>query len=299
MFLNSSEIERKLKVMRKGIENCGISEELRGYSWDGPPVEPLNDIKISISDINGFCPTRRDVYLKYVLRERAEPNHYMLSGLAYHKIIRDTLGELKKFLYSKEPSGSSIVEKFYSDTSISEKISKKFGASLDNCTMLYRYIIIQTAAKVDDVLSKFPDADADTVVSMVLPPFVERKVDGSLVGLSENLSLDLLTPFNTIMDFKSGVEREGHKLGLAGYALALESSESIEVNFGFLVYIRFGKCLHFKLRNVLIGDELRRSFIEIRDEIADLLDSGRDPGIPDSCPKFCAYYGVCHETRDC
>jgi len=88
MFLNFSEIEKRLKVMRKNIESSGISEEMRGYSWDRPPVEPLNDIKISVSDLNGFCPTRRDIYLKYVLGERAEPNHYMLSGLAYHRVIR-------------------------------------------------------------------------------------------------------------------------------------------------------------------------------------------------------------------
>jgi CRISPR-associated protein Csa1 len=81
--------------------------------------------------------------------------------------------------------------------------------------------------------------------------------------------------------------------------LALESDENVDVNFGFVVYIRFERSVHFKMRGVFISDELRRSFIEIRDEIATLIDSGSDPGFPESCPKYCAYYGVCHEGCDC
>jgi len=54
-----AEVERKLRMMRKVFESMEISEDLRGYSWDKPPVEPINDVRLSISDINGFCPTRR------------------------------------------------------------------------------------------------------------------------------------------------------------------------------------------------------------------------------------------------
>jgi CRISPR-associated protein Csa1 len=205
MFLNSGEVEKKIKVMRKEFEHLGISEEMRGYSWNTPPIEPLDDFKISVADINSFCPTRRDVYLKYILRERQKPNQYMLNGLAYHKVIRKTLGELKKALYNEFSDGQSIIDKFYNNSAIPLSISKKLNADTENCVKLYRYIIIQAAARVDDVISKFPSADAETIVSMAIPPFIERKIDGSLVGLSENLSLDVFTPFNTIMDFKSGV----------------------------------------------------------------------------------------------
>lgn len=293
-MLTALEIERRLKVMRKNLETQGISEELRGYSWERPPVEPINDVRISVSDINGFCPTKRDVYLKYVLREKPEVNEYMLSGLAYHRIIRESLREAKRIVYSENATGSMIIDSMYNDLSIPERISRKFGANAEKCTKLYRYLIIQIAARVDEVVSKFPDADAETIVCMAIPPFVERRIDGSLVGLSENLSVDMFTPFNTVMDFKSGVEKEMHSVALAGYALALESDD-VDVNFGFLVYIRFGNSLHFRLRGVFIGDELRRSFIEVRDEIAELIESGEDPGMADSCPKACAYYGVCHE----
>ncbi len=287
-------IEKRLKVMRKSLESQGISEELRGYSWEKPPVEPVNDVRISVSDINCFCKTKRDVYLKYVLKEKPEVNEYMLSGLAYHRIIRETLKEAKRIVYSEEANGALIVDSMYK-SEIPEKISQKFGANVERCTKLYRYLIIQIAARIDEVISKFPDADAETIVSMAIPPFVERRIDGSLVGLSENLSVDVFTPFNTIMDFKSGVERGEHSIALAGYALALESDDITDVNFGFLAYIRFGSSVHFKLRSVFISDELRRSFIELRDEIAELIESGEDPGIADSCPKACAYYGVCHE----
>ena len=108
------------------------------------------------------------------------------------------------------------------------------------------------------------------IVGLAFPPFVERKIDGSLVGLSKNLSLDVFTPYSVIMDFKTGVERYEHRLAVTGYALALEADNETDVNFGFVVYIRFGKSIHFVQKEFTVSDELGREFLEIRDEIAEI-----------------------------
>ncbi|RLI77788.1 type I-A CRISPR-associated protein Cas4/Csa1 [Archaeoglobales archaeon] len=296
MFLYG-DIEKRVRALRRGLEVNQISGELRGYSWERPPIEPINDVKISVSDINGICPTKRDVYVKYILKEKPKLNQYMLRGLAYHKVIRDTIASLKKAVYHGCDTGERIVEEFFFNTTIPEKICKRLGVDLEcsDCFKLYRYIVLQVSAKVDEILSKYPDIDVENIVGLALPPFVERKIDGSLVGLSKFLSLDVYTPHSIVMDFKSGYERDEHLLSLTGYALALEADDEVDVNFGFLIYIRINKNVHFNVKGFVVSDELRREFLEMRDEIAELVDSGIDPGKPTECPKYCSYYGVCNE----
>ena len=295
-MLMSADIEKRLRTMRKVIESMGISEDLRGYAWDKPPVEPINDVRVSVSDINGICPTRRDAFVKYVLKEKPVLNQYMLRGLAYHKVIRDTLVSIKKAIYSGISSGEELVDVFFNNAEIPESVCKKFGIDTKECLKLYKFLILQIAARVDEALSKYPDADEENIMSLALPPFVEKKVDGSLVGLSKYLSVDVFAP-NTVLDFKSGYSRNEHMLALTGYALAIEADDGVDVNYGFLVYIKVDKNVHFRHVGFAVSDELRREFIEVRDEIAELVDSGIDPGKPSQCPKFCSYYGVCNE--DC
>ena len=296
MFLNLSEIERKVRVLRKNLKDLGISEELRGYSWDTPPVEPINDVKISVSDLNGFCPSRRDVYLKYVLGEKPKVNVYMLRGLAYHRVIKETITSIKKAVYHGCETGEEVIEKFY-ESKLPEKVCSELGVEdenvKENCFKLYRALVIQAAARVDEVSSKY--MGEENLAELAFPSFLERKVNGSPVGLSSNLSLDVFTPYSVIMDFKSGIERYEHKLSLTGYAMAVEAEDEVEVDFGVLVYLRFGKGVKFLQKEFVFSDELRREFLEVRDEIAEIVDAGVDPGKPAECPKFCSFYEVCNE----
>jgi CRISPR-associated protein Csa1 len=299
-FVDTLEVEKRIKVMRKELEKFGISEELRGYNWDSSPVEPVSyDVKLSVSDFCGVCQTMRDVYLKYVEGVKPKPNVYMLSGLAYHEVIKETLYSVKKMVYQNPVSGTEIIEELFSKE-IPEKICSKLdlnGSIKENCEKLFKYLVIQCASQIDRILAKYPYADADCIVGKALPPIVERKVDGSLIGLSENLSVDFFIPYNAIADLKSGDTRDQNYIALAGYALALESDETTDINFGFIVYLRFKNgFVSFRIRHVLIGDELRRKFLELRDEMMELVESGRDPGKPDSCPKNCCFYGVCNES---
>jgi CRISPR-associated protein Csa1 len=221
----------------------------------------------------------------------------MLSGLAYHEVVRSTIFEIKRLLYQEITDGSKLIERLFPKLEIPLEICKKLNVkdAEENCLKLYRYLVIQIAASIDRVISKFPFADAENIVGKALPPFVEKRVDGSLLGLSENLSVDVFTPYNVIADLKSGEERDRNLLLLAGYALALEADEFTDVNFGFVVYLRFNRSVQFKLRHSLISDELRRQFLELRDEAIDLIESGIDPGKPESCSKYCCFYGVCNE----
>ncbi|WP_456328625.1 type I-A CRISPR-associated protein Cas4/Csa1 [Archaeoglobus sp.] len=298
-FLDPIEVEKRIRKMRKCLEMFRISEELRGYNWDTPPVEPPSDnLRLSISDFFGFCESMRDIYLKYVEGVKPIPNKYMLAGLAYHEVFQETFRTVKRMLYQEPVSGAEILENLL-DSDLPDKICERLGVEdcREKCRALFKYILIQCAASIDRIGSKYPYADSDCLVAKAIPPVIEKKVDGSLLGLSNNLSIDFFVPYNAIADLKSGQKSEKHAVALAGYALAIESDECIDVNYGFIVYLRFrGKFVSFEVDNVFLGDEVRREFLEIRDEFFEIIESGKDPGKPKSCSKNCAYYGVCNEA---
>jgi len=64
-----------------------VGEELRGWRWGEPPVAPPPlGVRLSVSDVvGGFCESRRDVYLRRVLRMRVEPNGAVKFGDYIHE----------------------------------------------------------------------------------------------------------------------------------------------------------------------------------------------------------------------
>ncbi len=312
MFLDKVDVERKLKLLRQEILERSISEDLRGWNYDKPPIQPLfKHVKFGVSELAGrYCEKLRDIYLKRVLNIKFSPNLKIVKGIALHKIIKETIYEAKKFIYdnqkavgidlinallkrSLEAAQDAVVDAEFTLSSSLQKHEKE--SLIEECLNTRNFLLIQAAAKLDYALSKYPHADSDSIVNIAIPPVVERKVDGSLVGLSNELSVDIYMPYNAIVDVKTGDIRDFHPLTAAGYALAIESEENIPIDFGFILYLKFERKTtpSFKLKHFIVGDELRREFIEIRDEAFEIVNSGRDPGMPNKCPDFCPYYSIC------
>lgn len=257
----------------------------------------------------------RDIYLRRVLNVKPPPTIKMIRGIVLHMINRESLSIVKRSLFSGDARfGSELVEKLLPlaedvvDRAISEAERSLFTEMSESdrsqiraeAIAFYRFLIIQAAARVDQVISKYPHSDIDSIISAAIPPVVERKVDGSLIGLSRELSVDIYTPFNAVADLKTGEVREFHPYAAAGYALALEAEENIPVDFGFIIYVQIKPprlVPNFKLKYFVISDELRREFLEIRDEAYEVVSIGRDPGKPAKCPDYCPYYSVCVRGR--
>jgi len=161
---------------------------------------------------------------------------------------------------------------------------------------LHRYLLISIASRLDDARSRFPHAGEDSLVAAAVPSVSERKVDGSLVGLSRELSVDLYTPYNAVIDVKTGEARDFHPLTAAGYALALESEGQTAIDYGVITYLKMEgrRVPTVENRYFVVGDEVRREFLEVRDEAISVLETGKDPGKPDRCPSYCPYYAVCN-----
>ena len=81
----------------------GVSEELRGWMWTEPPVAPLHDVKLGVSDvITGFCDSGRNVYLKYVEKIREKPNPILERGALIHQVHERAVSTAKKLIYNLE-----------------------------------------------------------------------------------------------------------------------------------------------------------------------------------------------------
>jgi CRISPR-associated protein Csa1 len=311
-FLDRLDLDRRFRLLRKELEAKGVSEELRGWSFDSPPVELLSrSILFSVSELAGrYCQFMRDIYLRRVLNVKPPPSVKMARGIVLHTISRESISAVKRLLFSSEVrSGSELVEnllpltKNVVDRSVIETESHLAKLSNDvknqlkvEASAFFRFLIIQAAARIDQAISKYPHSDVDSIINVAVPPVVERKVDGGLVGLSRELSIDIYTPFNAIVDLKTGEVREFHPYAATGYALAMEAEEGTPIDFGFIVYVRIESprlVPSFRLRYFVIGDELRREFLELRDEAYEVISVGRDPGKPPKCPDYCPYYVVC------
>ena len=309
-FISKAELDRRLKQMRIELDRKGISDELRGWFWHTPPVEPPSrEVLLGVSEVaSRYCSTFRDIYLRRIAGIQPPASFKMIRGIIFHKVSSEAVTIVKKTLFKLGlVNGYEILQEAIS---LSNKIVKdainqttsRFE-SLGNINLekmekearsLYNFLVIQAAAQIDRIISKFPHIDLDSLVSLAIPPIVERKVDGSLIGLSRELSVDIYAPAYAVADLKTGSLREFHPYAPTGYALAIESEEEVAVNYGIIIYVRLddGK-VRLRLKHFLIGDELRRQFLDIRDEAFEIVMNGVDPGKPDRCPLYCPYYEVC------
>jgi len=311
-FLNKADLDKRFKLLRGEYDKLGVSEELRGWNYDEPPVKPPSkSATFGVSELAArYCPTLRDVYLKHVLRVKFPPSLKLIRGIILHYVASESISLVKRTIYEKGLiSGSQLVEELLPMTSeiskqalnkgrsVSKEITEEYYGVLEKeSNSFYRFLIVQAASRVDQALSKFPHLNVDSLVNHAIPPISERKVDGSLIGLSRELSIDIYNPPLAIADLKTGEIRPFHKYAPVGYALALEADEGIEVNYGFTIYIKFLENREtpvVKLRYYLLGDETRKEFLEIRDEAMNIVMEGYDPGFPENCPDYCPYYPVC------
>jgi len=131
-----------------------------------------------------------------------------------------------------------------------------------------------------------------------MPFTTEFPVDGSLIGLSKTLRIDLMIYPNIIAEVKTRDWHPDYELGLAAYALAFESQYEVPINYGIIVMVRINlskRDLKIYERIVRISDNLRQAFIDRRDGYARIIEDSIDPGKAKNCNPDCPYLYVCRE----
>ena len=309
-FIDSLELDRLIRLVRERHSDEAVSEDLRGWSWEGR-LSPYENFYFGVGELaNRYCPTYRDIYLRRVLKIQAPYTFKTVRGWVYHAVSADALTRVKAVLYSKgitpgykivdylKPRVKEYVDKILKEYNVDKYLKNEEVKLLRrNSKTLYNYLILQAAASVDRVIASSKYLTLDSLVHQAIPDVVEMRIDGSPIGLSRELKVDIYLG-RIVADIKTGDIRDFHKYTLAGYALAIEADKSIPVDYGLIIYLSVeDDYVKVDKRVFYIGDELRSEFLEMRDEATKVILSGRDPGKPLNCPEYCIYYNICHGGR--
>lgn len=293
-----SEEERRLLLLRylPQIRETPVSEELRGWNWAAAPLSPVYQPALGVSEIAGrYCPSGRDVYLRHVLGQRRSPNAAMVDGSFYHAIVAEVILRAKQAIY-RDGAGCLAALEALKTTALPERPAGGTAEAAANGALLWRYEARRIAARAAETLARLPRASTDALAAAIVPVTVEQQLDGSFLGLSHGLRVDAVHFSEPMVaDLKFGRRERFHRIGLAGYALALESLLEQPINVGYIVYVDFreGHVVVEREFHVL-GDELRQWFVDERDEKARSVELELDPGLADACPETCPYWSVCY-----
>ena len=300
-FLNEDERKKLLKGFLPKSREQDVAEELRGWNWHQPPLEPVYEISLPLYQVAGkYCSSGRDVYLNKVEKRKSEANDAMQLGSLFHEFIVYILVRTKKLIYQYELNTELVFQELKKVLSefLERKafFQEKIPGVKDKIEQLYNYEYYRITSRIQEILSRQPYIGEDSLVAQVVPLVLEQKLDGSLLGLSSNLSSDAFVFSEPmIVDLKFGGPQNFHRLTTTGYALVMESIYEYPVNIGCIVYGQFknGR-LYIQKDFHIINDELRQWFIEERDEKMRIVYDEIDPGIADNCYETCPFYTFCH-----
>jgi CRISPR-associated protein Csa1 len=282
---------REIRLVR-GLR-VEVGEELRGWRWGEPPVQPPPlGVRLSVSDVvGGYCESRRDLYLRRVVRVRAEPNGAMKFGAYIHEVFRRSLAALRRLVEGGAARGWELVQAFRPEE-VAREAASAVGAEPDpRGVELARYLAVQVAARVDEIAAR-TEADPISLAARAVPLLAEYVVDGRPLGLTL-VRADALY-HNIVVEVKVGPPDDRHALALAGYALAVEADEEVPVDAGLLVYISFNGGVKLRAYPVAVGEGLRRDFLEERNRLMEMVASGSDPGLSPRCDDKCPFWRHCH-----
>jgi len=277
-LLEIARLLKRVKVVAGGAE---VSPDLRGWSYDKPPVKPPAYLSLALSDFAyGYCPTGRSLYLKYVAGERGATNKALLEGQVLHSVLFRAVEDYKRYVYSGQPMSPPL-------EGVPEELKPKAEA-------LYKYIAARLLGEHHYVYASRTARGRDSAAFYVAPLATQVAVDGTPLGLSTVVA-DAVA-LGAVVEFKFG-PAPNVEAALAGYAMAIEAEWGVPIDYGIHVQISVNATVEYRATAHFLGDDARSKFLELRDEAIDVVASGRDPGPASQCNKACPFYHVCHADR--
>lgn len=307
MFYTWDKIKEVSREIRR-IPFEGISEEVRGWNWNTPPLASTYNVKLAVSDIvTGYCDTGRNVYLKYVEHVREEWNPILGRGSLIHKIHEEAISCAKKLIYILEKlSGEIFHRRFVEEKEkFIERISNRYEENFlkENLWIvdkLWSMAALTFSAQLENTLSRSRYLSRETIVSLTAPETAEFPIDGTLIGLTPTIRIDSYLPPGILVELKTRPYKPEYQLTLAGYALAFESMYETPIDHGILLQINIdekSKSIRFYPKIITLGDDIRTEFIERRDRYAEIVVNEEDPGMPDECSPACPYQYYCKPKK--
>lgn len=270
-------LEMARLLRRARLSRGEVSPELRGWAYDRPPVKPAAYLGLALSDFAyGYCPTGRNLYLKYVLGERGAPGRELREGQILHSVLFKALEDYKRYAYSGASMSPSLED-------VPEELRPKAEA-------LYRYVAARLLGEHQYVLAARLARSRDSAAFYAAPLSTQVAVDGFPLGLSHAVVDGV--GLGAVVEFKFG-PAQNVDVALAGYAMALEAEYGVPIDYGIYVQISINGSVEYRAVPFYLGDSAREKFLQARDEAVDIVASARDPGPAPQCPKTCPFYALC------
>ena len=267
------------EIRSRAGEELGIT--IRGWMQD--KVEPrFPYARPRVSEIASSCPAHRDVYLRRVRGLGGYAGDSLDLGVLVHEAF---LGPLKLV-----GSGGGDVAGLY-------EWSVEWFKGL-----LARVVDGGAGDRVEIVRAAFAHGlmAALNAAESGIPVAVEPVLSGAALGVADARPDVIVAniPVEVVLASRGNGWVERKRLALAGYALIMESIWCVNVDFGVIVGIQVsGNSVRVRWRVETLGDKLRRRFLEERDRVAAIIETGEDPGLPASCPARCPFREVCGVAR--
>ncbi|MGC9051868.1 type I-A CRISPR-associated protein Cas4/Csa1 [Pyrobaculum sp.] len=280
-MLTLLEIARLLKRARVTTGPVEVSPDLRGWAYDRPPVKPPAYLGLALSDFAyGYCPTGRNLYLKYVTGERPAANKTLAEGQALHAALFKAVEDFKKYAYAGAPMSPSL-------EGVPEDVRPKAEA-------LYKYVASRLLGEHSYAHAARLARGRDAAAFYAAPIATQVVVDGAPLGLGYVVADGVA--LGAVVEFKFGPS-QNVEAALAGYAMAIEAEWGVPIDYGIHVQISVNAAVEYRAVAHPLGDAARAKFLEARDEAIDIVASGRDPGAAPECPRTCPFFHICHADR--
>ncbi len=299
-YLDYVEIKRLTKDLIPRSRENPVDERLRGWNWSDSPLRPYSaSLLLPVWDVAcSICPTRRDAWIRHKIIKKSVPTtKQQAKGFIVHKLISSMFIKAKKLVYLGEKrlkeklidESKEILRKEIENMRKYVEINEK--EIINFCEKIIEWQASRIESSVYETIAKYPFLNEESLVQMAFPIATEMIVDGSLIGLSKYLRMDAASIFSGIIfDIKLGRKEEWHKIQVAGYALAFESFFERPIDIGCTVYVNhYRDNIKIERDFYIIGDYLRSTFLEKRDELQMILLRDEEPDIPDKCPKICVF----------
>lgn len=260
---------RYLRRLHEIREADPVPGDLRGWSWDKPPMKPRAYLGLGVSEIAYASQCGyRELWLRRRKGVRVEQNEGMRRGYVVHEVFHRASMDLRGVM--RDCIQWSDLRRLLDRAPIRLKDLTSERWAID----LYRKLLLVWAGEsiAAEMINGGPGLGW-------LPWLTEYRVDGSLLGLSKHLRVDAVGEMGLLVEVKYGKAMRWHKVALAGYALAVESYMEVPVDYGILVHVNGvneGK-IAVLVEPVYISPSLRRTFIDARDEAIDVLLSPVEP----------------------
>lgn len=306
-FLTEDDRKKLLYHWLPKSRAADVVEDLRGWNWYRPPLEPPFEgadrvWRLRMGEAAGKgCPTGRDVYVRRILQVEPEVSEQAVLAGFYREVVHQVVYRAKRGVYTYDTDWGRIMAEMTAAGDEWESWVRRLPIGVRDKAAttgrrLWDFEAERIFVRLRETVSCHPHLSADAMVARALPVVTGQRIDGSYLGLSRHLKVDVGTWAEPmVVNVKFGVPRPEDKLAGAGYALAMEAALEVPVNLGCVVYASMDdQRIGIEREFYLIDDALRQMFVEARDERMYNLMYRRDPGQPQECPVSCGFINVCH-----